>query len=259
MSLKLLSMVGISKVALAGVIRLIVVPNRFFLAALISVLVSTASLTQAQSPPPLPPLPGGFGITPAGSAGQNAQSMDDSDGPPAPGGGGGDGGTNSFPLPAFMTNSGLCLLPPVFISSNVMTLTVTNADLGAAYDVYMITNLNQTNWTWLGRLQPGQTNCTVTINCGAESYFQLGTMYSSNGDWLPDAYERLVGNSSSDGIVPAGWFLMNGFNPLTTNMGGWDNDLDGLSNEQEYLYGSDPNVSEGNSIWTSLASVCGLP
>lgn len=152
-------------------------------------------------------------------------------GPPVPGegeiaeaGGSGSGGTPTW------LYGGLCLLPPVFLSSNSILLSITNTEPGTAYDLFMTTNLspevpglNLTNWLWLGRGQPGQTNFVVTDLTAAESYFRLGTMLDTDGDGLTDAFENLVSHTDR-------------FNP--------DTDGDGLSDGWEWANGMNPHLNE---------------
>ena len=88
---------------------------------------------------------------------------------------------------------------------------------------------------------------------------QYGNPLDFNGDGIPDYLE----DSNGDGIydagdlgnwlslfdsygVPYAWYSQNGLNPLSATQ---DPDLDGLLNYQEYLYGSNPDVSEGFGIW----------
>ena len=51
--------------------------------------------------------------------------------------------------------------------------------------------------------------------------------------------------------MPDGWQVLHfgriGNNPMS------DPDQDGLNNLKEYLYGTDPQVSEGFTVWTSAA------
>jgi len=156
------------------------------------------------------------------------------DGPPVPGDGSGDGddgdnGTNSPPM--YMLAMGLCLYPPVFVSTNSVVLMITNTTdsgwLTNSYDLFYTTNMASlpapalcaTNWAWLGRSTPGQTNFIVSPLPQPECYFTLGTMQDSNGDGVSDAYTRLVGlNDTSD----------------------WDGD--GVSNVEEMREGRNPMV-----------------
>jgi hypothetical protein len=212
---------------------------------------------------------------------QRRSSLDSDDGPPAlPDGwddSGGDEGTNNSTNgpPVYASSQGLCLLPPLVQSSNVV-LTVTNWDAAAPYDLYATTNLspnvpglNLTNWAWLGRISPGQTVVTVPLLSDVQCYYRLGTTNDTDGDGLPDAYENLVSHTppnvynvvSSDGYgTPDGWYLQQGLNPLAQGIASQDGNQDGLLNWQEYLWGSDPYAPEGFAVWVSSPGGCsGIP
>ena len=198
-------------------------------------------------------------------------SPDDS--PPDPGGWGGSGGDegDSSPSgpPIYASNQGLCLLPPVFTSSNSLSLTLTNVDAGGINDVYYTTNLGllpapalcRTNWAWLGRGYPGQSVFTVTNPPQPQCYFILGNAAcDSDFDGLPDAYESLVSHTqpgvpsivSSDGYgTPDAWYLQHNLDPQSQGIAGQDTDQDGLLNWQEYLSGTDPQGQQGFTVWVS--------
>jgi len=100
-------------------------------------------------------------------------------------------------------------------------------DPEGVYDLFMTTNLspnvlglNLTNWLWLMRTSPGETNLVVTNLWAGEAYFRLGTMLDSDSDGMTDAYESLVAHTSStlpdsdgDGLSDGLEFQL-GFNPL---------------------------------------------
>jgi len=159
---------------------------------------------------------------------------------------------------------------PVYIT-NVFTIMNTNQTItasfdlvggtnGLMYDVFGATNLVGANgnlggqqWVWLGRSQ----TCSAFIatnQTNAITFYILGTpLLASDGSGLTVAYENLVGSAfSSDGYsTPNAWYLQNGISPQTPGVGSQDPDQDGLLNYQEYLYGTNPNVSEGFAIWVS--------
>jgi len=157
--------------------------------------------------------------------------------PPLPGGGGGGGGggnpgTNTPPI--YMLGLGLCLYQPIITSSNSLTLILTNAPdsgwLTNIYDLFYTTNMASlappalcvTNWAWLARTTPGQTNLPLTNLPNPECFFRLGTMQDSDGDGLTDAYELLCSHTDPH-------------NP--------DTDGDGLSDFDELVAHTDPLVS----------------
>jgi hypothetical protein len=160
---------------------------------------------------------------------------------PGEGSGGEDPGVPGSP-PVYMTSLGLCLWPPVFTSSNSLTLTLTNVDAGGINDLYYTTNLALlpapalclTNWAWLGRGYPGQSVFVVTNPPQPQCYFILGNAaWDSDLDGLPDAYESLVSDTppnvynvvSSDGYgTPDGWYLQHGLNPLVQGIATQDLD-----------------------------------
>lgn len=101
------------------------------------------------------------------------------EGPPVPGEGeiGEDGGSGFGGTPTWQYG-GLCLLPPVFGSSNSISLTITNAEPGAAYDLSVTTNLspdapglNLTNWGMAGA-RPARSDqvCCHERSCRRELF-----------------------------------------------------------------------------------------
>ena len=68
------------------------------------------------------------------------------------------------------------------------------------YDLYLTTNLNTTdssglngtNWLWVSRTDPGQTNLTVANPASDQCYFMLGLTNDADADGLSDAYEKLI-------------------------------------------------------------------
>jgi hypothetical protein len=163
-------------------------------------------------------------------------------GPPFPGEGGGEGGTNDPPAwggPGFLSYTGLCLYPPAFTVSNTVVLVLTNGEANAQYDLFNTTNLAElampalslTNWIWLMRGGPGQTEFNVTNSPLPESYYALGTMLDSDNDGLSDALEKLVFHTD----------------PLNE-----DTDGDGLRDGEEVWLGLDPLVDESAQTWGRL-------
>jgi hypothetical protein len=158
--------------------------------------------------------------------------LDDIDYPPMPGYFGGD--TNSYDFgdgvqaQAFTTNdlwlqitgttnigvnttAYLLIHPPWNITSGV-------------YDLFATTNLAPSAWQWVLCCAPGQTNLTVTNLASPAEFFILGLTNDADGDWLTDAYEKLVSKtdpnnscSNPDGILD-GWEIALGLNPLVNNL-----------------------------------------
>ncbi len=109
------------------------------------------------------------------------------------------------------------------------------------------------------------TNCgtyQITNQPNAMSFYVLGTpAMAGDGSGLTQAYEALVHTCSSDGFgTPNAWYLAQGLNPQTAAIATQDPDLDGLLNWQEYLYGTNPQASEGFAVWVSAPNgTSGIP
>jgi hypothetical protein len=105
---------------------------------------------------------------------------------------------------------------------------------------------------------------SIAMPYSGAALFILGTPQDTDGDGLTDAYERLVShtdpsNPDTEGGLPDAWVAINGLTG-SANLAGQDPDFDGLSNAQEYLYGTKPTVSEGFAIWVSgAATSSGVP
>ena len=79
------------------------------------------------------------------------------------------------------------------------------------FDLFMTTNLtanvpglNLTNWLWILRTCPGETNLFVAGLTGDLAFFMLGRTNDADADGMSDAYERLVNHtdpSSPDALV----------------------------------------------------------
>ncbi len=146
---------------------------------------------------------------------------------------------------------------------------VAGGDPYLPYDVFATGRLAQpltnTTWTWMGQAYPCQTNVINGLTNPAV-FLLLGTPLDSSGNGLTDAYMSLVLHLNPfDGIdynggIPVGWAVLQGLNATNPNLGGEDPDSDGLNNLMEYLYGTNPSVSEGFAIWVSQPSVVsGIP
>ncbi len=171
-----------------------------------------------------------------------------------PSGGSGDCVTGTNVYNVYMTNMSYAVVSG---QGNVFTFSVAGGTPDVGYDVFSTTNLasplSNSVWTWLGQ----GTNCgiyTITNQPTTQSFYLLGTpLPASDGSGLTLAYENLISAAfSSDGFgTPNAWYLWQGLNPKIPGIGSADSDGDGLLNYQEYLYGTNPQVSEGFAVWVS--------
>jgi len=110
----------------------------------------------------------------------------------------------------------------------------------------------------------------TNIVCRGYHYVALGTNglpLCSNTNGVPDYLADANGNGIVDpgeipwfsDVVPYGWSVLYGLT-YTPELDGQDPDEDSLSNLQEYLYGTDPIVNQGFSVWVSEANnTAGIP
>ena len=129
------------------------------------------------------------------------------------------------------------------------------------YDVFacpaLASSLTNGLWAWMGQGPTCYSYSLANMPMTGSVFFILGTALDTDGDGLTDAYERLVSHSDPNMVdtdlngMPDGWQVLHfgriGNNPMS------DPDQDGLNNLKEYLYGTDPQVSEGFTVWTSAA------
>jgi hypothetical protein len=141
-----------------------------------------------------------------------------------------------------------------------ITFTIMGGSNGLAYDVFatpaLTTPLTNGIWTWMGQ---GYQCVTYSIQGLTNSavFLLLGTPFDPDDKGLTKAYEMLVSHtdpyvvdSLPDGM-PDAWKVLAGLSTTDPNLAGEDPDQDGLLNYQEYLYGTNPQVSEGFAVWVS--------
>jgi hypothetical protein len=166
----------------------------------------------------------------------------------------------------FITNLTFTAIIAVTNAGNVTTnlmFAIGGGASGVPYDIFANSSLGfgpSYTWAWLGQ---GYTCVTYGINMTNFSnapacLLVLGTPRDSDGDGLTDAYEDLVSHTSTNNVyslgdgIPDAWKVLHGLNPTTAGLASQDLDHDGLTNLQEYLYGTDPWVSEGMAVWAGV-------
>jgi hypothetical protein len=177
----------------------------------------------------------------------------------------------------FVTNTSSCVTSSSVWITNLtatqssnqivnVTFTIAGGSNNLAYDVFGTTTLASpmvnSQWAWLGQ---GYHCSTYTFSSQSNSavFLILGTPQSTSGDGLTDAYQLFVSKTnpdttSTDGL-PNGWIALNGLTG-SANLANLDPDSDGLSNMQEYLYGTKPLVSEGFAVWVNTSGLMnGIP
>jgi hypothetical protein len=131
---------------------------------------------------------------------------------------------------------------------------------GLIYDVFatpaLASPLTNGFWSWMGQGGTCSRYSIPSLPTRGAALFILGLPVDSDGDGLTDSYEMLVSHSDpnkadTDGNgMPDGWQVLN-FQKIGNNPNS-DPDRDGLTNLKEYLYGTNPNASEGTSIWVAI-------
>lgn len=137
------------------------------------------------------------------------------------------------------------------------------------FDVFANAILGPTNatafqWTWMGQGYSCNTYVLTNLPVYNSAYVILGTPQDSNGDGLTDAYCLLVLHtnpnvlsSAGDGI-PDAWKVLWGLSIF--GVASQDPDHDGLTNLQEYLWGSNPTRNEGLTPWVACPTgFSGIP
>lgn len=186
--------------------------------------------------------------------------------PTDPGEGAGGGSIDVPPAYNYSTNE---LWLEISSSTNpstnlsVSSFVIHSPETNGVYDLFMTTNLspdvaglNLTNWTWLLRCAPGQTNLVVTNPPLSEAYFRLAKTNDLDADGLTDAFEMLVShsyvtNADTDGDgLPDGWEWNNfgNFDQTATN----DYDGDFVDNGTEYTNSTNPNKITFDSHFAQL-------
>ncbi len=146
-----------------------------------------------------------------------------------------------------------------YYPSTLTSLIYTGSRLASAAGLYHYTVLTNAN----------SVEGTNIVSIGFH-YVGVGTnglplVSNTNGipDYLADAKVKANVDPGEipwfNDVLPSGWMALYGFidNP---QLDGQDPDLDGLSNLQEYLYGTNPQVSQGFSVWVSQPSgTSGIP
>ena len=141
---------------------------------------------------------------------------------------------------------------------------------GVPYDVFATTALtgnypSNSQWAWMGQGYHCTSYSIPGLPTNSPCFLILGTPRDDDGDGLTTTYELLVSKTNpyspdTYGGIPDAWLAMHGYGGIIRHPAALDPDGDGLTNLQEYLWGTDPQVSEGFSIWVaSPAGAAGIP
>ena len=146
-----------------------------------------------------------LGLT--GESGGGLPMRGDSEGQGSEGDGGAEPAGWSYP-------SNVLWLELVRVTNQVGAFIVHSPDTNGVYDLFATTTLspdvpgfNLTNWFWVLRTLPGQTNLTVTNLTATECYFRLANTNDTDGGGFSDAFEQLVTHTdpndpADDRLVP---------------------------------------------------------
>jgi hypothetical protein len=138
-----------------------------------------------------------------------------------------------------------------------VTFSIVGGASGYFYDVfatsYLQSPITNSVWVWLGQ---GIACNRYKVNIpSANAFLILGTPQDTALDGITDAYSLLVDHlipnplQTTDSFgVPYAWYVQNGLSVTSALL---DPDQDDLLNFQEYLYGTNPDVSEGMAVWTT--------
>jgi hypothetical protein len=163
--------------------------------------------------------------------------------------------------------------PNVWLTNMVATLTtngvvnlafsIMGGTSGVPYDIYATAALQSpiTNalWCWMG--QGYSCNRYALTFQNSAVLLMLGTPKDSDNDGLTDAYESLMSHTSPFSAdtfstsLPDGWCVEFGLTP-GPGLAGQDANQNGLSNLQEYLWGSDPTAQAPFTIWVGNPDGC---
>jgi hypothetical protein len=187
--------------------------------------------------------------------------LDDIDYPPTPEVGDDDGGTNSY-IPNLQSMA-LPTTNDLWLEITGTTNTGTNITAyitihppwnvtNGVWDIFATTNLAPTAWQWVFRCTPGQTNVIITGLAYPNEYFTAASTNDSDGDGLSDAFETLVSHTnphlySTDGTGMSDGWEWQYFGSIS-NSPTADPDGDGLSNYQEFMGGTNPNVPDNYNV-----------
>lgn len=181
----------------------------------------------------------------------------------------------SGPTATCVTNSRLYITNTVawFDTNALWTVQFDVQGTNSPVDIFGTTNLSSTNWFYLER-GPSCATYQYTNQAPEQTYYILGdSTVDSDGDGLPDSYEKLISHSDpytptsldsdGDGLSDA-WELANGYNPTKADTDGngipdgyEDKDGDGLANLMETAFVGNPVVFNLN--WRQDADGAGIP
>ena len=182
--------------------------------------------------------------------------------PTPPGGGGGS--TNNWSPTYPITTNGLRLVATL-LTNQTVEVTILGGTNNLLYDLFYTpavtsNSLIHSTWTWLGQEQNSNT-VAYSIAAGTNGYFFLGTPQDTDTDGLTDAWETLLtrtsptnSDSDADGLLDGWeWRFFGNF----TNTADGDFDQDGLTNEDEQDYNTDPNTISFRLRFTALQVASG--
>ncbi len=181
----------------------------------------------------------------------------------------------SGPTAICVTNSRLYITNTIawFDTNALWTVQFDVQGTNSPVDIFGTTDLSGTNWFYLER-GPSCATYQYTNQAPEQTYYILGdSTVDSDGDGLPDAYEKLISHSDpytptfldsdGDGLSDA-WELANGYNPTQADTDGngipdgyEDKDGDGLANLMETAFAGNPSVFNLN--WRQDADGAGIP